>query len=172
MHRGAQFAAGRDDPRRLVGGYDELSVSVSAHTVDRTRGASADGVRVATRTFGRDGYGAICAANDRTFVPEGIFLPEINDETGVLGTGGKGDTGTDLNAERFVGLGIRETWFCGCVTACAASYINCAGRRNRATSVGPSADAFGIGRGASVIFDFLFGFLAKNKVSQYKRQDY
>ena len=116
--------------RRLVGGYDELSVSVSAHTVDRTRGASADGIRVATRTFRRDGYGSICAANDGTFVLEGIFLPEINDETGVLGTGRKGDGCTDLDAERFVGLGIRKTWFCGCVTAPAASYIDCARRRS------------------------------------------
>jgi len=159
----------------LVGGNDELSVGVAAHAIDRTRRASAKGIRVATRMFGRDGYGTICAANERTFVVEGIVLPEINDKTCVLGTGGEGDGGTDFNAKGLVGLGIRETRVRGRVTASAASYINCAGRRNRPTCIGRSANAFGIRRGANVIFDFLFRFffrfLAKDEASQDKRQD-
>ena len=84
-----------------------MSVGVAAHAVDRAGGASTDGIRVATRMFGRDGYGAICAANDGTFVVKGIFLPKINDKARVLGTGGKGDCGADFNAERLIGFGVR-----------------------------------------------------------------
>ena len=116
--------------RKLVGGDDELSVGVAAHAVDRAGSASADGVRVAAGMFGRDGYGTICTANYGTFVVKGIFLPEINDETRILGTGREGDGGTDLNAEGLVGLGIRETRFRSGVTSSAAPYVNCAGRRN------------------------------------------
>ena len=153
-----------------------MSVGVAAHAIDRTRGASANGIRVATRMFGRDGYGAIRTADDGTFVVKGIFLPEINDETGVLGTGGESDGGTDLNAKGLVGLSIRKTRFRRGVTSSAAPYINCAGRRNRTTLVGLSANACGSGGGANVIFDFLFRFffrfLAKDDASQDKRQDY
>ena len=124
---------------------------------------------VATRMFSRDGYGTICAANDGTFVVKGIFLPEINDETGVFGTGGESDGGTDLNAKGLVGLSIRETRFRRGVTSSAASYINCAGQRNRTTCLALSANALGIGRGANVIFDFLFSFLAEEEAGQDNR---
>jgi len=148
-----------------------LSDGVAAHAVDRAGSASADGIGVATRMFSRDGYGTICAANDGTFVVKGIFLPEIDDETRVLGTSGESDGGADLNAKWLVGLSIRETRFRGGVTSSAAPYINCAGQRNRTTLVGLSANTCGSGRGANVIFDFLFSFLAKEEISHDNRQD-
>lgn len=74
-------------PRKLLGGNDELSDGVAAHAVDRARGASTDGILVATGVFGGDGDGTIRAANDRTFVVKGVVFTEVNHETGVLGTG-------------------------------------------------------------------------------------
>ena len=156
--------------RKLVAGNDELSISVAAHAIDRAGGASADGIRVATWMFGSDGDGTIRAANDGAFVVKGIVLPEINDETCVLGTGGESDGGTDLYAERFVGLGVGETRFRGGVVASAAPDIDGAWRGSRATSVGLSANACGIGCGANVIFDILLGVFACDETGQQNRQ--
>ena len=146
-----------------------MSFGVAAHAVDRTGGAGADGVGVATRMFGGDGDGTIRAANDGAFVVKGIVLTEINDETGVLGTGRKSDSGADLNAEGLVALGVGDTRFRGGVAASAAPDIDGARRGRGATSVGLSTNACGIGRGANVIFDLLLGLLAHDEASQEKR---
>ena len=157
--------------QKLVGGNDELSVSVAAHAVDGARGASTDGVGVAARMFGGDGDRAICAANDGTFVVKRIGTPEVDDETGVLGTRGESDASANLNTESFVGLGVGDTRCRGGEGASAAPDIDCAGRGTGAAGVGRRADACGIGRGANVILDFLFGLLANVETSQKKRQD-
>ena len=157
--------------RELVGGNDELSGRVAAHAVNGAGGASADGIGVATRMFGGDGDGAICASDDRTFVVKGIVLTEVDNETGVFGTGRENDGGAYLNAERFVGFCVGDTRFRVGVVASAAPDIDGARRGRGAASAGLGANACGIGRGANAIFDFLLGVLANNETSQEKRQD-
>jgi len=152
-----------------VGGNDELRVSVAAHAANGAGGASADGIGVATRMLGDDGDGAICAANDGTFMVKGIVLTEVDDETGVFGTGGESDGGADLNAERFVGFCVKDTRFRGSVVASAAPDIDGARRGNRAASVGFGANACGIGRGANAIFDFLLRVLPDDEAGHEKR---
>ena len=147
-----------------------MRVSVAAHAMDRAGGASADGIRVATWMFGSDGDGTIRAANDGAFVVKGIVLLEINDETGILRTGGESDGGADLNAERSVGLGVGDTRLGRGVALSAAPDIDGAWRGSRATSVGRSTDA-GIGRGTNVIFDALLGLSANREIGQEKRQN-
>ena len=146
-----------------------MSVSVAAHAVDRAGGAGADGVGVATRMFGGDGDGTIRAADDGTFVVKRIVLTEVNDETDALGTGRKRYGGAHLNAESFVGLGVGDARFRGCVVVSAAPDVDGARRGNRAASVGLSTKACGIGRGANVIFDLLLGLLAHDETSPEKR---
>jgi len=120
--------------------------------------------------FGGDGDETIRAATDGTFVVKGIVFAEVDDETGVPGAGGESDVGADLNAERLVGLGVGGTRFRGGGAASAAPDIDGARRGSGAASVGLSANASGIGPGANVIFDSLFGFLANDETSQEKRQ--
>jgi hypothetical protein len=74
--------------------------------------------------FSGDGDGTIRAANDGTLVVKRIVLAKVNDETGVLGAGGKGDGGADLNAEGLVVLGVGDTRLGGGVAASAAPDIN------------------------------------------------
>ena len=156
--------------RKLVAGNDELSVSVAAHAIDRAGGASADGIRVATWMLGSDGDGTIRAANDGAFVVNGIVLPEINDETCVLGTGGESDGRTDLYAERFVGFGIGDIRRRCSVGALASPDINGAGRGSGSARIGHCANACGVGRGANVIFDFLLGVFARDQTRQQNWQ--
>ena len=120
--------------------------------------------------FGGDGDGAICASNDGTFVVKGIVFTEVDDETGVFGTGGESDGGADLNAERFVGFCVGDTRFRGGVVASAAPDIDGARLVSGAASAELGANDCGIGRGAKVIFDFLLA-LANNGTSREKRQD-
>ena len=148
-----------------------MSVSVAAHAVDRAGGAGADGVGVATRMFGGDGDGTIRAAANGTFVVKRIVLAEVNDETDALGTGRKRYGGAHLNAESFVGLGVGDARFRGCVVVSAAPDVDGARRGNRAASVGLSTKACGIGRGANVILDVRLGLLANVDTSHEKRQD-
>lgn len=160
--------AGKERParkRELVGGNDELTGRVAAHAANGAGGASADGIVIATRMFGGDGDRAICAANNGTFVVKGIVLTEVDDETGVFGTGGESDGSADLNAERFIGFCVRDTRFRGGVVASATPDIDGARRGSGAASAGLGANACGIGRGANAIVDFLFGVLANNETS-------
>ncbi len=76
--------------------------------------------------LGDDGDGAICAANDGAVMVKGIVLTEVDDETGVSGTGGESDGGADLNAERFVGFCVRDTRFRGGIVHSAAPDIDSA----------------------------------------------
>lgn len=161
----------RQETRESVGGNDELRVGIAAHAHDRTGGASANGIGVATWVFGRDGNRAIRAADDGAIVVKGVVLAEINDKTRVLGTSGESDGGADLNAEGFVGLGVRDTRFRGGGVASAAPDIDGARRGSGAAGVGLGANACLIGHRANVIFDFLFGFLADDEASHEKRQD-
>jgi hypothetical protein len=120
--------------------------------------------------FGGDGDGAIRSARDGTFMVKGIVFAEVNDETDVPGAGDKSDGGADLNAERFVGLGVWGARFRGGGTASAAPDIDGARRGSGAASVGLSANACEIGPGANVILDSIFGFLASDETSEEKRQ--
>lgn len=157
--------------QELIGGNDKLCVGVSAHALDSAGSASADRIGVATGMFGSDGDGTIRAPDDGTFMVEGIVLAEVNDETGVLGTGRKRYGGAHLNAKRLVGLSVGHAWFRGGVVASAAPNIDDARRGRGSTGVCLSANACGIGRGASVIFDFLLGVLANDVTCQKKRHD-
>jgi len=148
-----------------------LSVGVAAHAIHRAGGASAKRIGVATWMFGDDGDGTIRAANDGTLVVKGVVLTEVNNETGVLGTSGESDGGADLNAERRVGFGVGETRFRGGVVAPAAPDVDNARRRSGAASVGLSADACGIGRGANVILNLLLGALANDETCHQRRND-
>ena len=119
--------------------------------------------------FGGNGDGAICAANDGTFMVKGIVLTEVDDEAGVLGTGGESNRGANLNAECFVGFRIGDTWFRGGVVVSAAPDIDDARRGSGAASDGLGANARGIGRGANAIFDFLLRVLPDEEAGHQKR---
>ena len=69
---------------KSVGGNNELRVSIAAHAIDRAGGASSDRVGVAAGMLGRDGDGAIGAADDGTLVIEGVCGAKIDDEARVL----------------------------------------------------------------------------------------
>ena len=68
----------------LVGGNDELSVSVAAHAIDSARGTSSHGVGVAAGMLCSYGDGAIGAADDGAIVIEGVFGSKIDDKASVL----------------------------------------------------------------------------------------
>jgi hypothetical protein len=153
----------------LVGGNDELSVGVAAHTVDGARDTCADGVGVTARMLGRDSDRPIRAANNRTLVVKRIRLVEVDDETRVFGTCRESDGGIDLYAERFVGFGTGDTRRrCG-VGALASPDINGARRGSGSARIDRCASACGIGRGANVIFDFV-GVFANDNTRQQNRQ--
>jgi hypothetical protein len=69
--------------RQLIGGNDELGVSIAAHAVNGAGGASSNCVSVAAGMLSGDGDGAIRAADDGTLMIEGVFGAEINDEPRV-----------------------------------------------------------------------------------------
>jgi hypothetical protein len=147
--------------RELVGGNDELSGRVATHAVNGAGCAGADGIGVATRMFSGDGYGAICASNDGTFMVKGIIFTEVDDESGVFGTAGESDGGADLDAERFVAFRVGDARCRGGVVPSAAPDIDGARRGSGPASVGLGANACGIRRGANVIFGFLLGVLCQ-----------
>jgi hypothetical protein len=121
--------------------------------------------------FGDDGDGSISAAHDGAFVVEGIGAAEVDHEAGVFGTAHEGYGGSDFNAEGFVLLGIWNARFCGGEGALAAPDIDRARRRSGATGVGGGTNTGGIGGGADVVFNFLFGVLADDEAGEEKRKN-
>jgi hypothetical protein len=164
----------RDDPRlsrELVGGNDELGVSVAAHAVDGAGNASAHGVGVAAGMLGGDGDRPIGTTYDGTFVVEGIGAAEVDDEASVLRTAHKGNGGPNSNAEGFIGLGVRNARGRSGIGAPAALDVDGAGRGSGAARVGCGTNTGRIGSRADVALDFLLGVLANDESSQEKRQD-
>src|SRR4029077_8842130 len=111
------------------------------------------------------------APHDRPFVVEGIRAAEVDDEACVLGAAHEGDGGSDFNAEGFVLFGVGDARFCGCVGTLAAPDVDGAGRRSGAACVGSCTNAGGIGSGANVALNFLFGVLANDEVRKEKRKN-
>jgi len=112
-----------------------------------------------------DGNRAIGAANDRTFVTEGVGAAEVDNEAGILGIAHKSDGSANFNAKGFVGLGIGNARGRGGIGAPAAPDVDGAGRGGGTARVRCDTNTRGIGSRAYVVLNFLLGILAGHETS-------
>src|ERR1700739_2497682 len=105
--------------------------------------------------LGGHGNGTIGAANDGTFVIKGVGAAEVDDEAGIPRITHKGDGGTNLDAEGFVGLGVGNARRRGCIGTPASPDVDGAGRGRGTARVRPDANTFGVGSRAYVALNFL-----------------
>jgi len=122
-----------------------LRVGVAAHAVDRAGSASANGIGVAAGMLCGNADGTISATHDRAFVVKWVGAAEVNDEAGILGTAHERDARSNLDAERFVGLGVWNVGRSGGVRPLVALDVDGASRRGGAARVGRGANAGRIG---------------------------
>ena len=110
--------------------------------------------------LGVDSNRAIGPANDGSWVVERIGAAEIDDESGVLGTGHESYAGANFNAECFVGLGVRNARRRGRVGTPASPDVDGTGSGSGSTRVRCRTNTCGIRCRADITLDFLLSVLA------------
>jgi hypothetical protein len=148
-----------------VVGDDELSGCVAAHSVDRSGSASSHRIGITTGMLGGDSNGAISPADDGVWMVEGIGAAEVDDKSCVLGTGREGHTGANLNAECFVGFGVRNARRRRCIGTPAPPNVDGARSGSRTTRVCCGTNTYWIRSRADINLEFLISVLTDRETA-------